>query len=60
MNDRILRPIQISERLGLSIDAVRKLLKDGGLERVQLTKRAIGCLSSNVDKYIESKTGVAA
>lgn len=57
MNDyKIIRPSELAEKLGVSIQTIWRMEKRGDLpQRVQLSKRAVGWRSDEIDSFIESR-----
>ena len=57
---QILRPQQAAKILGISKEAVCRLLAIGSLPKIQITQRAIGVRFSDLKTYIESQTPTTA
>jgi excisionase family DNA binding protein len=57
---QVLRPVQAAKILGVSKEAVCRLLAIGSLPKVRLTVRAIGVRFSDLKAYIERQTTTGA
>jgi predicted DNA-binding transcriptional regulator AlpA len=53
---RIIRPSELSEMLGVSVQTIWRMEKRGELpERVKISKRSIGWRSDEISEFVNSK-----
>lgn len=54
MNEKIIRPTQLADLLGVDKATVSRLMSAGTLPKIQITKRAVGVLQSDFDAYLKN------
>ena len=56
MSEKILRIQEVSDRVGLSVSTVKRLVRDGIMPLpVQLSERALGWHESSIDAWVKDR-----